>query len=239
MTIDDRIKDEKLQYDINIEAAKVSALSSGKIDKHEYLTGKEILPPDQRRVIEQAKFAYSPLGKAFEKQIKTIEDQREKQIKALEEYGKQLLKSSDEKESSTHSKRKEIFEELANKRIDEIKNLSKQIDFNNLNHYFRSKSALKNFIGFKGPLGFYENIKEGYTILKNAGEKQKEFKSDINEIIKGGKKSKEQKIAIKNIKTFYESREKVMKLFDNYSKILSEAKYKTKYGKILKISTSK
>ena len=106
MTIDDKTKDEKLQYDINIEAAKVSALSSGKIDKYEYLTGKEILPPDQRRVIEQAKFACSPLGKAFEKQIKTIEDQREKQIKALEEHGKQLLKSSDEKESSTHSKRK-------------------------------------------------------------------------------------------------------------------------------------
>ena len=48
------------------------------------------------------------------------------------------------------------------------------------------------------------------------------------------KKSKEQKIAIKNIKTLYESREKVMKLFDDYSKILSEAKYKTNMGKISK-----
>ena len=68
MTIDDKIRDEKLQYDLNKEAAKISALSSGKIDKYEYLKGEEILPPDQRRVIEQAKFAYSPLGKAFEKQ---------------------------------------------------------------------------------------------------------------------------------------------------------------------------
>ena len=42
MTIEDQIKDEKLQYDINREAAKISALSSGKIDKHEYLTGEEI-----------------------------------------------------------------------------------------------------------------------------------------------------------------------------------------------------
>ena len=59
MTIDDKIRDEKLQYDINREAAKISALSSGKIDKYEYLTGEEILPSDQRRVIEQAKLTYS------------------------------------------------------------------------------------------------------------------------------------------------------------------------------------
>ena len=75
MTIEDQIKDEKLQYDINREAAKISALSSGKIDKCEYLNGEEILPSNQRQIIEQAKFTYSPLGKAFEKQTKTIEDQ--------------------------------------------------------------------------------------------------------------------------------------------------------------------
>ena len=83
MTIDDMIRNEKLQYDINREAAKISALSTGKIDKYEYLTGEEILPSDQKRVIEQAKFAYSPLGKAFEKLTKTIEDQGVKQVEAL------------------------------------------------------------------------------------------------------------------------------------------------------------
>ena len=62
MTIDDQIGDEKLQYDITQEAAKLTALSSGKIDKYEYLIGEEILPPNQ---------------KAFEKQIKTIQDQGE------------------------------------------------------------------------------------------------------------------------------------------------------------------
>ena len=90
MTIDDEIRDEKLQYDINREAAKISALSSRKIDKYEFLTGEQILPPYQRRVIERAKFAYSPLGKAFEKQTKTIEDHGKKQIKATEDHGKQL-----------------------------------------------------------------------------------------------------------------------------------------------------
>ena len=85
MTINDQIRDEKLQYDINREAAKISALSSGKIQKYEYLTGEDILPSNQQQIIEQAKFTYSPLGKAFEKQIKTIEDQGEKQVKALED----------------------------------------------------------------------------------------------------------------------------------------------------------
>ena len=75
MTIEDQIRDEKLQYDINRVAAKISALSSGKIDKYEYLTGEEILPSNQQQIIEQAKFTYSPLGKAFEKQTKTIENQ--------------------------------------------------------------------------------------------------------------------------------------------------------------------
>ena len=81
MTTDEKIKDEEIQYDINREATKVSALSSGKIDKYEYLAGGEILPPDLSRIIEQDKFTYSILGKAFEKQINTIEYQVRKKIK--------------------------------------------------------------------------------------------------------------------------------------------------------------
>ena len=83
MTINDQIRDEKLQYDINRKAAKISALSSGEIHKYEYLTGEDILPSNQQQIIEQAKFTYSPLGKYFEKQIKTIEDHGQKQIEAL------------------------------------------------------------------------------------------------------------------------------------------------------------
>ena len=74
MTVHDQIRDEKLQYDINKEAAKISVLSSGKIHKQ----GEDILPSNQQQIIEQARFTYSLLGKAFEKQIKTIEDQGEK-----------------------------------------------------------------------------------------------------------------------------------------------------------------
>ena len=72
MKIDDKIRDKKLQYDINREAAKISALSSGKIDKYEYLTGEEILPFNQKQKIEQAPFVYSPLVKALEKHVDPI-----------------------------------------------------------------------------------------------------------------------------------------------------------------------
>ena len=76
MTIYDKVRDEKLQYDINRKASKTSALLSGKIDKYEYRTGEEILRSGLSQIIQQAKFTYSPLGKAFEKQ-------REKQVDTL------------------------------------------------------------------------------------------------------------------------------------------------------------
>ena len=88
MTIDDQIRDEKLQYNINRDAANLSSLSSGKINKFKYLTGEEILPSNQKQIIKQVKFTYSLLGKAFEKQTKTIEDQGEKQVKAIKDNKK-------------------------------------------------------------------------------------------------------------------------------------------------------
>ena len=78
MKINNQIRDEKLWYDINREAAKISALSSGKIHKYEYLTSEDILPSNQQQIIEKARFIYTPLGKAFKKQVKTIEDQEKK-----------------------------------------------------------------------------------------------------------------------------------------------------------------
>ena len=116
MTINDQIRDQKLQYDINREAAKISALSSGKIRKYEYLTGEDILPSNQQQVIEQAKFTYSPLGKAFEKQIKTIEDQGQKQIDDLESLKPKEQTKPIEDKSNNQSKASFIFDDLINKR---------------------------------------------------------------------------------------------------------------------------
>ena len=109
MTIDDQIEDENLQYDINREAAKISALSSGKINKYEYLTGEEILPSNQKKIIEQAKFTYSLLGKAFETQIETIEDQGKKQIKVIQIQGE--IKTI---KKHAHSDKDEKFNEFDN-----------------------------------------------------------------------------------------------------------------------------
>ena len=81
MSVDDQIINEKIQNDIDREAAGISALSSGKIDKYEYFTGKEILPSNQKQIIEQAKFTYSPFGKAFEKQTQAIKNQGKNQIR--------------------------------------------------------------------------------------------------------------------------------------------------------------
>ena len=123
MTIEYQIKDEKLKYDINREAAKISALSSGKIDKYEYLTGEEILPSNQQQIIQQAKFNYSPLRKAFEKQTKTTEDQGKNQADALKTSYKKL--PSIKYFSPIENFNPEIIAEI--KRIEEIEKMLTEI----------------------------------------------------------------------------------------------------------------
>ena len=118
--MDDKIRDEKLQYDINREAAKTSALSSGKTDKYEYITGEEI-PSNQRRVIEQAKFTYSLLGKALEKQRRTTEDQGIKQLEASKALKpEEALKALKPEENQELESTEGLFPK--NMRTNEIKN---------------------------------------------------------------------------------------------------------------------
>ena len=121
MTINDQIRDEKLQYDINREAAKISSKSSSNFSKYEYLTGEDILPSNQQKIIEQDRFTYSPLGKAFEKQIKTIEDQGKKQIDALKVLEPKEETKPIKHEPNNQSSATIIFNELINKRRDLMK----------------------------------------------------------------------------------------------------------------------
>ena len=134
MAINDQIKDEKLQYDIDREAAKTSALTSGKIHKYEYLTDEDILLSNQQQIIEQAKFTYSPLGKAFEKQIKTIEDHGKKQIEALENLKPKAIQSRSNNKSTIT---KEIYNKTLEERMDKILEMSRNIDYNNLTYNFK------------------------------------------------------------------------------------------------------
>ena len=134
MTINDQIKDEKLQYDTNREATKISALLSGKLHKYEYLTGEDILPSNQQQIMEQTKFTYSPLGKVFDKQIKTFEDQGKKQVDALEnlkpiEGSKAIEYDGDE----SLKQKQETYKKLFDEKLDEIQELSREIDYKNLN----------------------------------------------------------------------------------------------------------
>ena len=149
MTIEDQIKDEKLQYDINREASKILALSSGKIDKYEYPTGEEILPSNQRQIIEQAKFTYSPLGKAFEKQAKTIKDQGKKQVKAIQD--KQIVTNADYKDKLLLSKEREIFEDIYNKRLDKIEELNHEANYDNLEYVVVNGGKIFDFSTLKDP----------------------------------------------------------------------------------------
>ena len=173
MTIEDQIKDEKLQYDINIEATKISALSSGKIDKYEYLTGEEILPSNQQQIIEQAKFTYSPLGKAFEKQTKTIK----KQIKAIQDNNQlvNINKDYDYKDKLLLSKEREIFKDIYNKRLDKIEELNNEIDYNDLNYVILNKNMEYNFSIEKDPISLLNDIKKGEISVEKAKNRQKDI----------------------------------------------------------------
>ena len=161
MTINDQIKDEKLQYDINREAAKISALSSGKLHKYEYLTGEDILPSNQQQIIEQTKFTYSPLGKAFDKQIKTIEDQGKKQVDALEKLKQKEETKPIEDKPNNQSRATIIFNDLINKRKELMSKLYDSVDYKDLKF---------EYIGPTEDVSFYEYMdsKELFNAIKNS-----------------------------------------------------------------------
>ena len=172
MTINDQIKDEKLQYDINREAAKISALLSEKIHKYEYLTGEDILPSSKQQIIEQAIFTYSPLGKSFDKQIKTIEDQGKKQVDALN-----TLKSDNNKKLEI--KNEEIIPESAfasdeaKEEINEILKIEKNMDREELVY-----EAGKNKCHFR-KLNTIRTFGEGQQIHVGMDEMYKNFKTRL------------------------------------------------------------
>ena len=141
MTINDQIRDEKLQYDIDIKAAEISAKSSGKLQKYEYLTGEDILPSHQQQIIEQAKFTYSHLGKAFEKQTKTIKDLGKKQVDVLK------VSKPEEQTKSIEEIFPEGYDsvEIKNELI-KIKDYEKKVNRDNIVYY--SSKELFDFKNF-------------------------------------------------------------------------------------------
>ena len=207
MTINDQIKDEKLQYDINREAAKISALSSGKLHKYGYLTGEDILPSNQQQIIEQTKFTYSPLGKAFDKQIKAIEDQRKKQVDALEKLKHEETKPIKDTPNN-HSRAIVIFNDLINKGKELMSELYNSVDYNNLKFEYVGRTKDVSFYVYRDSKELFNAIKNSQINFSEAKNKQNEFLNKLNQV-KIGKTTTKQKGVIDNLESFYKSREEV------------------------------
>ena len=154
---------------------KISALSSKKFDKYEYLTGEEILPSNQQQIIQQAKFNYSPLGKAIEKQIKTIEDQGEKQIKAIQDNKKQLTNTKEVTIKNIIPEN--ILNDEAKKEIDKISEIEKTVDREKL--VYRASAFTCSFQNFRTIRTFGRDIYNGEITLKEADEDQASLLSEI------------------------------------------------------------
>ena len=123
------------------------------------------------------------MGKAFEKQTKTIEDQGEKQIKAIQDY-KQLVNINNEeyKDELLLSKEREIFKDIYNKRLDKLVELNNKIDYNNLKYIVVSSGDEYDFNNLDGPLTFLNNIKKGKISLDKAIEQQRNYYNYLNKI---------------------------------------------------------
>ena len=201
MTINDRIRNEKLRYDIDREAAKISALSSGKLHKCEYLTGEDILPSNQQQMIQQAKFTYSPLGKAFEKQIKTIEDQGKKQVNALENLRPKEETKPIEDKSNNQSRATIIFNELINKRKSLMKKLYEDVDYNNLKFEYVGLTKDVSFFEYMDSRKLFNSIKDNKISFNDVIKRQNEFLYKLSNI-KISKKTPEQRETIDTLEKF-------------------------------------
>ena len=235
MTIDDQLKDAKLQCVIKREAAKISALSSHKIDKYKYLTGEETLPFNQKQIIEKAKFTYSTFVKAIEKQKKTIEDQGISRISAIKESEEQITESNSvakmdfniDRSGVSLEKQKEIFNGLVNARALQFADTKGKDDPNNFVYKFSgSEQISKDFGNHEMPLKLFEDLRNGDINPKEVLKKQARFKSDLIEIKIGGELINK-KNTIKNFSNVFDLREKII----DFLKILKlSTKEKMKKG---------
>ena len=151
-------------------------------------TVDDVLPSNQQQIIEQARFAYSPLGKAFEKQIKTIEDQGEKQIKAIQDQGqiKTIKKYAFDAEfTPIISKQKEIFNELVDERREKITDLDKKVNSGDLIYRYKGNTADVKFDEFDNALNIINKMQNGEIRLADVKNNQEKFKTYFGEIKKG------------------------------------------------------
>ena len=205
-------------------------------------TGEDILPSNQQQITEQTKFTYSPLGKAFDKQIKTIEDQGKKQVDALEKLKPEEQQKPIKDTPNNQSRATIIFNDLINKRKELMSELYDSVDYNNLKFEYVGPTKDVSFYEYRDSKELFNAIKNSQIKFSEAKNKQNEFLNKLNEV-KIGKKTTEQKEVINNLNKFYNSREEVINLFRDFTEMLSDANYDARQnkteGKGLKILTPK
>ena len=174
------------------------------------------------------------MGKAFEKQTKTIEDQGKKQIDALVALKPKEIKPKEIKSAEYGDY---FLNGLAN-----IRESYEPVDFNNLNYNFKDlKIPSVSFSKFKGPLHTFKSIYDGYITLEDVEKEQKELRKDLGRIKQRYPKDKspEQPKKKKKNRNLYNSSEEVVQMFNDYAKNMSRNIYKSKQGTGLKILTPK
>ena len=133
------------------------------------------------------------MGKAFETQIKTIKDQEQKQIKAIQDQGNaKTIKKYDygHKDSPLILKQKEVFNELADERLDKITKLDKKVNLNDLVYRYKGKSPVEEFDKYNNALDLINKIRNGEIKLAEAKNDQTIFKSHFGEIKKENNKKR-------------------------------------------------
>ena len=136
------------------------------------------MPSNQQQIIEQAKFTYSPWGKAFEKQTKTIKDQGEKQIKAIQD--KKSVKSIEKftydiNDSPILLKEKEMYNKLTEESFDKINDLDEKVDTNKLVFKYKGNTADEDFSKFDIALDLINKIRDGEISLSKAKVEQEQI----------------------------------------------------------------
>ena len=184
------------------------------------------------------------MGKAFEKQIKTIEGHGEKQIKAIQDQGQVKTNKKydyDAEDTLFISEQKRLFNELVDERLEKITDSDKNVNSDDLIYRYKGNTADLKFNEFDNALDITDKIWNGKINLANVKNNQEKFKSYLEEIKKGNKKyrSKEQKNILYNIEMLYNARNEAIKLDDDYSLMMSDAKYRATEGTGRKILTPK
>ena len=189
---------------------------------------------NKQKIIEQAKFTYSPLGKAFEKQTKTIEDQGKKQVDSLVSLEPKEIKSRDTKPNA--------YSNYFLNGLAKIRESFEPVDFYDVTYDFKDlRIPSVSFSKFKGPLHTFKSIYNGDMSSEDVEKEQIKLKEDLGYIKKGYPKNKspEQKKTINKIKNLDNSREKVVQMFNDYAKNMSKNIYKSKQGTGFKVISPK